>query len=1065
MAGNQILSNAGDGIDSGTNDSSIPMTITGNTITSNSGTGISNGDINAVISNNIVSGQTNTGHYGIVNYGHIINNTVFHNYQGIYANGGNSYVQGNRVYGNLNTGIFFANGATVTGNLIYSNGTYGVSGGNNGAAVTTIANNLIYGNTLAGFNSPAPAYVQLLNNTIYQLTGTGVTATNSGPLNSSNALVFRNNIVEVAAGPAYSLDDFTFPGFKADYNDIYITGTGSIATIAGHPINTIATWVAETTEDLHSIWVNPQFVSPAGADGILGYSGGVDHGGDDNFHTPSASPVTDAGAPTTDLINEPLPNGNRINIGFEGGTSAAATSPATTIQVTSPTSLERLQVGSPYTIQWQSSGLLSTQTLTEVHVTGSAVGEWNAPEYVVTGGQFASFSGAVDTSGVTDPAPAAVYQNMAFSGPGVGSTLAYQIPVSDGTYTIRLDFAELNETSPGTRTFDIKLQGQTVASAYDIFAAAGNAQHKATALNFPVTASGGSGISLKLIANLFSGATLCGFRILSANPGGAATQTANVQVSTDNGSTWNTVATNQPLDSEGRGSFVWTPTSPTTGATALVRVVANDPANTTSAVAGPFLIAPVGNNYYVNANSTGGVYTTAAGSDANDGKSPATPMSSIQAILNAYQPGAGATIYVDSGTYTLLQNITLTSANSGLTIEGTPALTTILNRGNTSSGDYVFNLLGASNVTLDHLAITGGNAGINAPNGTSNPNLTISNDLIYSNYQNEISTNNQSNWVITGNTIHDTIASGGIALYMPNNGNTTFSNNVIFNNSGYGFFVQTLGGQPNTISGNTVYANGTGIYGTGPITISGNTVYSNATRGIDAESGALVVGNNIYKQTATNAAGLFLLNNVEVRSNLIYDNYYGISSSQTSAIIDRNKIYSNTNAGITLSSYGIPQIIENLIYSNAGPAISMNTIFNPGLGIIGNTIYQINADAVKMVSAPGVLVRNNILWTQNGYDLELDAASQTNFTSDYNDLNTTGSAKVGFWGGAVQATLANWQSASSKDAHSISADPKFVDFDGADNVLGYSTAGNGSNDGGDDNFYLSAGSPGDRRGL
>ena len=34
-----------------------------------------------------------------------------------------------------------------------------------------------------------------------------------------------------------------------------------------------------------------------------------------------------------------------------------------------------------------------------------------------------------------------------------------------------------------------------------------------------------------------------------------------------------------------------------------------------------------------------------------------------------------------------------------------------------------------------------------------------------------------------------------------------------------------------------------------------------------------------------------------------------------------------------------------------------------------------------------------------------------------------------------------------------------MDIDGADNVLGYLTAGNGSNDGGDDNFTLSAGSP------
>ena len=508
------------------------------------------------------------------------------------------------------------------------------------------------------------------------------------------------------------------------------------------------------------------------------------------------------------------------------------------------------------------------------------------------------------------------------------------------------------------------------------------------------------------------------------------------------------------------GTYSWSIPSNLAPGQYKVRVTSDLNGTWTDISDNAFDVAPASNVYYVNASSTGGYYTTAGGDDANDGKTPSTPMASIQAVLNAYDPGSGATIYVDSGTYNLLENITLTSANSGLTIEGTPGLATILNRGNTSSGDYVFNLVNASNITLDHLAITGGYAGINASNGTTNTNVTISNDLIYSNYQYEISTNDQSNWVITGNTIHDTIASGGIGLYFPNNGNSTFSNNTVFNNSGQGFFIQTLGGEPNTVSGNTAYANGTGIYATGPITISGNTVYSNSTYGIDAESGALAVGNTVYKQTATNAAGIFLLNNAEARSNIIYDNYIGLTMSQGSAVIDRNKIYSNTSTGLNITFNAIPQIVDNLIYANAGPGITLNSIFNAGLSVTGNTVYQIAADAIKLVSAPAVTLRNNILWTQNGYDLELDAASQTNFVSDYNDLYATGGGKVRILGWArPRQRLANWQAAASQDAHSISADPKFVDIDGADNVLGYSTAGNGSNDGGDDNFYLSAGSP------
>ena len=38
----------------------------------------------------------------------------------------------------------------------------------------------------------------------------------------------------------------------------------------------------------------------------------------------------------------------------------------------------------------------------------------------------------------------------------------------------------------------------------------------------------------------------------------------------------------------------------------------------------------------------------------------------------------------------------------------------LLNRGNPVSGSYVFDLQHATNVTLDHLSITGGWTGINA---------------------------------------------------------------------------------------------------------------------------------------------------------------------------------------------------------------------------------------------------------------------------------------------------------------------------------------------------------------
>ena len=62
----------------------------------------------------------------------------------------------------------------------------------------------------------------------------------------------------------------------------------------------------------------------------------------------------------------------------------------------------------------------------------------------------------------------------------------------------------------------------------------------------------------------------------------------------------------------------------------------------------------------------------------------------------------------------------------------------LLNRGNTSSGSYVFEMAGATDVTLDHLRITGATIGVVAGNGAASTHLTVSNSTIYSNTQDGI---------------------------------------------------------------------------------------------------------------------------------------------------------------------------------------------------------------------------------------------------------------------------------------------------------------------------------------
>ena len=64
------------------------------------------------------------------------------------------------------------------------------------------------------------------------------------------------------------------------------------------------------------------------------------------------------------------------------------------------------------------------------------------------------------------------------------------------------------------------------------------------------------------------------------------------------------------------------------------------------------LVPAYGANYYVNDASTNGdVYCTATGSVANSGLTPSSPKASIQAVIDIRHPGAGDTIWVDTGTY------------------------------------------------------------------------------------------------------------------------------------------------------------------------------------------------------------------------------------------------------------------------------------------------------------------------------------------------------------------------------------------------------------------------------
>jgi hypothetical protein len=135
----------------------------------------------------------------------------------------------------------------------------------------------------------------------------------------------------------------------------------------------------------------------------------------------------------------------------------------------------------------------------------------------------------------------------------VGTKAAFQLPVPDGDYTLRLHFAAIFGIAG--RTLDVVVNGVTLATDFDPFVAAGGV-NRAAVLPLNVFATGGTGIRLEIVAKNAFGARIHGLEVLTNNAVGLTDPRVDVQWSSD-GTNWNNIATDQPMDRFGRGQVNW----------------------------------------------------------------------------------------------------------------------------------------------------------------------------------------------------------------------------------------------------------------------------------------------------------------------------------------------------------------------------------------------------------------------------------------------------------------------------------------------------------------------------
>ena len=146
----------------------------------------------------------------------------------------------------------------------------------------------------------------------------------------------------------------------------------------------------------------------------------------------------------------------------------------------------------------------------QVNSGGPAVGTWSADQDV-TGGTTVTNTKTVDLTGVTNPAPEAVYQSNRFG----NFTYSFGGLTAGSSQTVRLHFAETYWTAVGSRIFDVSVNGTQMLTNFDIISAAG-AANKAVIEQFTANADSGGRVTIQF-ATVKDNAQVNGIEVLPSN--------------------------------------------------------------------------------------------------------------------------------------------------------------------------------------------------------------------------------------------------------------------------------------------------------------------------------------------------------------------------------------------------------------------------------------------------------------------------------------------------------------------------------------------------------------------
>jgi hypothetical protein len=412
-----------------------------------------------------------------------------------------------------------------------------------------------------------------------------------------------------------------------------------------------------------------------------------------------------------------------------------------------------------------------------------------------------------------------------------------------------------------------------------------------------------------------------------------------------------------------------------------------------------------------------------------------TPAETFPITINAFS-GAGPT-----------STFTLKPAAPGCTITG-------------SSTSAIVVLNGADYVVLD-----------GSSNGTGSRDLTIANT--------STSTSSAVIWGQTSAGPSDGAANDTVKnLNIVGSGNTQTLVAIGFGSATISVTSNGTNNSNNTIANNSIAKSQYGIYtgGAGAATknngnaITGNEINSVSPNNVTIggilarfENGIQITGNKVGEINRASGTNFGISLGLQAAVNLMN---VTTGDEVTNAVVMGNKVasivspsttgYSAAGIAVAPATSGTNLIANNMvsgvtspatpsdftvgIYSLCGAGSTTQIYFN-SVSMTGDRGAGASTPSLALAIAgtdPIVDVRNNILLnsqttasTGKSYAIGLSYATYVNLTSDTNDLYVSGPQGVlgivgGFTAGAVQATLAEWQATTGKDASSVSADPLFL---------------------------------------